>query len=82
MGGWRLSGCELYVTIEPCQWSHYPIQEDRVIYGLWISRPVVPAAFIIFWLIHALIIGPMLLPDMEEECRQIMQIFKNKRLQY
>ena len=85
LGGWRLSGCELYVTIEPCPMCAGAIIQSRMIglyTELWTPRPVVPAAFIIFWLIHALIIGPMLLPGLWKRnagrlCRFFLRIKGN-----
>ena len=36
LGGWRLDGCEMYVTLEPCPMSAGAIinaRRDRVVYG-------------------------------------------------
>ena len=82
MGGWRLSGCELYVTIEPCPMcgSHYQSRIDRVIYGA--MDPKAGCAGSLYNILadsrfnHR---ADVVAGIMEEECRQIMQIFKNKR---
>jgi tRNA(adenine34) deaminase len=84
LGGWRLSGCELYVTIEPCPMCAGAIIQsriDRVIYGA--MDPKAGCAGSLYNILadsrfnHR---ADVVAGIMEEECRQIMQIFfKNKR---
>jgi tRNA(adenine34) deaminase len=41
LGGWRLSGCTLYVTLEPCAMCAGAIvlaRLDRVVFGAWDSK--------------------------------------------
>ena len=46
LGGWRLSGCTLYVTLEPCPMCAGAIinsRIDRVVYGTTDPKPTVTA---------------------------------------
>jgi tRNA(adenine34) deaminase len=41
LGGWRLDGCELYVTVEPCPMCAGAIvahRIDRLVFGAWNPR--------------------------------------------
>ncbi|NLO82156.1 MAG: nucleoside deaminase [Clostridiales bacterium] len=84
LGGWRLSGCELYVTIEPCPMCAGAIIQariERVIYGA--RDPKAGCAGSLYNLLtdfrfnHRADVVPGV---MEEECRGILQkFFRDKR---
>ncbi|NLX69343.1 MAG: nucleoside deaminase [Clostridiales bacterium] len=84
LGGWRLSGCELYVTLEPCPMCAGAIIQsriERVIFGA--MDPKGGCAGSLYNLLadsrfnhRAEVVSGV----MEEECRRIIQIFfKAKR---
>ena len=84
LGGWRLSGCVLYVTIEPCPMCAGAIIQariERVIYGA--RDPKAGCAGSLYNLLtdfrfnHRADVVPGV---MEEECRGILQkFFRDKR---
>lgn len=83
LGGWRLTGCELYVTIEPCPMCAGAIIQariQRVVFGA--LDPKAGCAGSLYNLLqdprfnHRVeVIGGV----MEEECRRIMQEFFRER---
>ena len=83
LGGWRLSGCTLYVTLEPCPMCAGAIlhaRVPRVVYGA--SDPVAGAMGSVLNLprfplgAHPVVEGGVL----EAECRELLQsFFKNRR---
>jgi len=83
LGGWRLTGCELYVTIEPCPMCAGAIIQariERVIFGA--MDPKAGCAGSLYNLLqdprfnHRVeVVGGV----MEEECRRIMQDFFRAR---
>ncbi|MBM7582556.1 tRNA(adenine34) deaminase [Caldicoprobacter guelmensis] len=84
LGGWRLTGCELYVTIEPCPMCAGAIIQariQRVVFGA--LDPKAGCAGSLYNLLqdprfnHRVeVVGGV----MEEECRRIMQeFFRGKR---
>lgn len=84
LGGWRLTGCELYVTIEPCPMCAGAIIQariQRVVFGA--LDPKAGCAGSLYNLLqdprfnHRVeVVGGV----MEEECRRIMQeFFREKR---
>ena len=84
LGGWRLSGCTLYVTLEPCSMCAGAILHariPRVVYGA--SDPVAGAMGSV-WSLHS---HPVQSKHtrveygcLEEECREVLQdFFKNRR---
>lgn len=83
LGGWRLSGCTLYVTVEPCPMCAGALLQsrvDRVVYGAgdpkaWADRSLLeilqnPG------LNHRV---EVLAGVMEEECSQLMRSFFRAR---
>ncbi len=84
LGGWRLTGCELYVTVEPCPMCAGAIVQariDRLIFGA--GDPKAGCAGTLYNLLqdsrfnHQVEIVKGIL---EEECRQIMKdFFRQKR---
>jgi len=83
LGGWRLTGCELYVTIEPCPMCAGAIIQariQRVVFGA--LDPKAGCAGSLYNLLQdprfnhrvEVISGVM-----EEECRRIMQEFFRER---
>ncbi len=83
LGGWRLTGCELYVTIEPCPMCAGAIIQariQRVVFGA--MDPKAGCAGSLYNLLqdsrfnHRVeVVGGV----MEEECRRIMQDFFRER---
>jgi len=83
LGGWRLTGCELYVTIEPCPMCAGAIIQariQRVVFGA--LDPKAGCAGSLYNLLqdprfnHRVeVVGGI----MEEECRRIMQDFFRER---
>jgi tRNA(adenine34) deaminase len=83
LGGWRLTGCELYVTIEPCPMCAGAIIQariQRVVFGA--MDPKAGCAGSLYNLLqdprfnHQVeVVGGV----MEEECRRIMQDFFRKK---
>jgi len=84
LGGWRLTGCELYVTIEPCPMCAGAIIQariQRVVFGALDSKAGCSGS--LYNLLQdprfnhqAEVVGGV----MEEECRRIMQeFFREKR---
>ena len=83
LGGWRLTGCELYVTIEPCPMCAGAIIQariQRVVFGA--LDPKAGCAGSLYNLLqdsrfnHRVeVVGGV----MEEECRRIMQDFFRER---
>jgi len=83
LGGWRLTGCELYVTIEPCPMCAGAIIQariERVVFGA--MDPKAGCAGSLYNLLqdprfnHRVeVVGGV----MEEECRRIMQDFFRAR---
>ena len=78
LGGWRLSGCELYVTLEPCPmcagalgWS----QISRIVYGAPDDKRgyhlIAPAA------LHPK--TEVVARVLEEDCREMMRRFFAKK---
>lgn len=64
LGSWRLSGCELYVTLEPCPMCSGAIinaRLDRVVYGAKDEKPAA-AAPSLTCLLCRLIILPLFVP--------------------
>ena len=84
LGSWRLSGCTLYVTLEPCPMCAGAILHariPRVVYGA--SDPVAGAMGSV-WAIHRSPVENrhtrVELGCMEEECRAILkEFFKSRR---
>lgn len=84
LGGWRLTGCELYVTVEPCPMcagAMIQARIDRLIFGA--GDPKAGCAGTLYNLLqdsrfnHQVEIVKGIL---EEECRQIMKdFFRQKR---
>ena len=79
LGGWRLTGCDLYVTVEPCAMCAGAIVLARIS-RLFIGTPD-PKAGACFSVNH-LVTDPKLnhrvalsTGILEEECRQLMRIF-------
>ena len=83
LGGWRLSGCTLYVTLEPCPMCTGAIVNsriDRVVFGAYDMQAGCcgsVANFNAYPFNHSFeILGGV----MESECREVLtQFFNNKR---
>ena len=83
LGGWRLSGCTLYVTLEPCPMCTGAIVNsriERVVFGAYDMQAGCcgsVANFNAYPFNHAFdIVGGV----METECREVLtQFFNNKR---
>ena len=83
LGGWRLYGCTLYVTLEPCPMCAGALinsRIDRVVFGAYDMQAGCCGSVINFNAYpfnHAFkIVGGVL----EEECREVLtNFFKNKR---
>ena len=83
LGGWRLSGCTLYVTLEPCPMCTGAIVNsriDKVVFGAYDMQAGCcgsVANFNAYPFNHAFdIVGGV----METECREVLtQFFNNKR---
>lgn len=80
-GSWRLSGCTLYVTLEPCPMCSGAIinsRIDKVVYGAWDKRAGCCDSVIRLFdepFNHK----PLLLPGIREEaCQQLLQDFFKK----
>lgn len=83
LGRWRLSGCTLYVTLEPCPmcaWAIAQSRVDRLVYGA--LDPKVGAAGTVLDLVS----GPLARPDIEvlagideEACRAQLDAFFRAR---
>lgn len=79
LGDWRLSGCTLYVTLEPCAMCAGAIGQsrlDRVVYGAYDEKA--GCAGSVYELCgdrrlahHTVIIGGV----MEQECRRVLSDF-------
>lgn len=82
LGGWRLSGCTLYVTLEPCPMCAGAIVNsrlDRVVYG--VKDPVAGCCGSVLNLNsypfnHAFSLTGGVC---EEECRDLLQCFFSKK---
>ena len=83
LGGWRLSGTTLYVTVEPCPMCAGALVQarvDRLVYGAedpkgWAGKAVAEIADNPGLNHRVEIIGGI----MEEECREIMRRFFQER---
>ena len=83
VGGWRLSDCTLYVTLEPCPMCAGAILHARiarVVYGA--SDPVAGAMGSV-WALHRFPIEnkhtTVQVGCLEEECREVLQVFFQSR---
>jgi tRNA(adenine34) deaminase len=79
LGGWRLSGCDLYVTVEPCAMCAGAIVLARID-RLYIGTPDPKSGACVS--LHQLATDPRLnhrvelfTGILEQECRQQMQLF-------
>ena len=82
LGGWRLSGCTLYVTLEPCPMCAGAIvnsRVDRVVFGAYDMQAGCCGSVVNFNAYpfnHSFdILGGV----MEDECREVLTEFFNKR---
>lgn len=82
LGGWRLSGCTLYVTLEPCPMCAGAIVNsriDRVVFGAYDMQAGCcgsVANFNSYPFNHSFeILGGV----MEDECREVLTAFFNKK---
>ncbi|PRX26431.1 tRNA(adenine34) deaminase [Orenia metallireducens] len=79
LGGWRLNGCTLYVTIEPCPMCAGALVQSRVdalVYGA--TDPKGGAAGTLFNLVDSNLLNHKLAIEygvLEDKCRQIMKDF-------
>jgi len=79
LGGWRLNGCTLYVTIEPCPMCAGALVQSRVdtlVYGA--TDPKGGAAGTLFNLVDSNLLNHRLEIQhgiLEDQCRQIMKSF-------
>ena len=82
LGGWRLSGCTLYVTLEPCPMCAGAIVNsriDRVVFGAYDMQAGCcgsVANFNAYPFNHAFSVESGVC---EDECRAILQDFFNKK---
>ena len=84
LGGWRLPGCELYVTLEPCPMCTGAILHARIPRIVCGAADPIAGAMGSVWALHrhpvenkhtAIEFGCL-----EEECRKILQeFFRNRR---
>jgi tRNA(adenine34) deaminase len=79
LDGWRLNGCTLYVTIEPCPMCAGALVQSRVdalVYGA--TDPKGGAAGTLFNLVDSNLLNHKLAVEygvLEDKCRQIMKDF-------
>ncbi|OCL25805.1 tRNA-specific adenosine deaminase [Orenia metallireducens] len=79
LGGWRLNGCTLYVTVEPCPMCAGALVQSRVdalVYGA--TDPKGGAAGTLFNLVDSNLLNHRLEVEhgiLEDQCRQIMRSF-------
>jgi tRNA(adenine34) deaminase len=79
LDGWRLNGCTLYVTIEPCPMCAGALVQSRVdalVYGA--TDPKGGAAGTLFNLVDSNLLNHKLAIEygvLEDKCRQIMKDF-------
>lgn len=76
LGRWRLNGCTLYVTLEPCPMCASAIAQarlDRVVFGAY--DPKMGAAGTVFELIQCFYPVEVIGGVREAECREVLQNF-------
>lgn len=79
LGGWRLSGCSVYVTLEPCPMCAGALLQarvDRLVYGA--ADPKAGAAGGVVDLFHGVRFNhtvPVTAGVCEAECRELLQKF-------
>lgn len=82
LGTWRLSGCDLYVTLEPCPMCAGAIVNariDRVFYGVKDSRGGAMGS-VLDLRTYPLFFTPEVFGGIcEGECRELLQTFFKKR---
>lgn len=82
LGTWRLSGCDLYVTLEPCPMCAGAIinaRVDRVFYGAKDARGGALGS-ILDLRAYPLFFTPDVISGIcENECRELLQAFFKKR---
>ncbi len=85
LGSWRLDGCTLVVTLEPCVMCAGAIQAariERVVFGAWDER--VGAAGSLYDLVRDNRLGSQIevIPDvLADECSSLLKtFFKNQRV--
>ena len=82
LGGWRLQGCTLYVTLEPCPMCAGALVNsriDRVVFGAYDMQAGCCGSVINFNAYpfnHAFVINGGVL---EKECREVLQSFFEKK---
>ena len=83
LGGWRLSGCTLYVTLEPCPMCAGAILHARVPRVVCGATDPVAGAMGSVWAIHRSPVEnkhvSVEVGCMEEECRAMLQAFFKSR---
>lgn len=78
LGTWRLSGCEIYVTLEPCPMCTGAIinaRLDRVIFGAYDEAAGACHSVLNMLLDYFSYKGQITGGYMEKECREILQDF-------
>lgn len=83
LGGWRLAGCTLYVTLEPCPMCAGALMHARVSRIVCGAADPVAGAMGSVWSLHR---HPIVHPHtsvefgcMEEECKELLQHFFQHR---
>jgi len=83
LGGWRLSGCELYVTLEPCPMCAGAIVNSRIEKIIYAGRDFRAGAFGSIINLNSYPLNhkaEIISGVMEKECVQLLKrFFKNKR---
>ena len=83
LGSWRLAGCTLYVTLEPCAMCAGALvlaRVDRVIFGAWDPKAGMSGSVGDLLRHHRLNHKPEVLGGvLEEECGGVLREFFDKR---
>ena len=83
LGGWRLSGCTLYVTLEPCPMCAGAILHARIPRVVFGSLDPIAGAMGSVWALHRYPVEnkhtKVEFGCLEEECREVLQKFFRER---
>lgn len=83
LGGWRLIGCTLYVTLEPCPMCAGAILHARIPRVVFGSLDPIAGAMGSVWALHRHPVEnkhtKVELGCLEEECREVLQKFFRER---